>query len=363
MEDPKARLYRIFQEETENIREQISNLNSISTIGGERHDATEHILAGISNLSQAVADEADSLPAYDQRTYIEGIKALYEQLKEEQAKSGSKIRFQFKPRMVQTAISKEDSRHVFSTGGGNNENTAAATSSTAASEAQDSVGTLPTVGGKNYNEEISRMTGVRRPSFSTARDITLSDHWRKHILLPASASRATSSGRLTNIQESIVDMSEPTTRAVGAPFANLMLKDITASLIIAGHVDGSVHITGVRDSILVLVARQVRIHECENVDLYLHCSSHPIIEDCKGMRFAPAPARYLAESDKPEDNQWDQVDDFKWLKTEQSPNWSVMPEEDRVGVDFWKTTVRGLSTDSVLDILRKAGLDPSKARA
>jgi hypothetical protein len=71
----------------------------------------------------------------------------------------------------------------------------------------------------------------------------------------------------------------------------------------------------------------------------------------------------LAESDKPEDSQWNQVDDFKWLKAEQSPNWSVMPEEDRVGVDFWKTTVRGLSTDSVLDILRKAGLDTSKARA
>lgn len=162
-----------------------------------------------------------------------------------------------------------------------------------ASEARDTVGTLPTISGKNYNEEIASMSGIRKPSFSAARDITLSHHRRIHIILPSSASRATSSGTVTNIQGCIIDMSAPTA-ATGAPFANLVLKDISGSLVVAGHVDGSVHITGVRNSILVLVARQVRIHECENVDLYLHCLSHPIIEDCKGMRFAPAPACYVS---------------------------------------------------------------------
>jgi hypothetical protein len=28
-------------------------------------------------------------------------------------------------------------------------------------------------------------------------------------------------------------------------------------------------------------------------------------------------------------NQWDQIDDFKWLKAEQSPNWRVLPEAER----------------------------------
>jgi tubulin-specific chaperone C len=71
----------------------------------------------------------------------------------------------------------------------------------------------------------------------------------------------------------------------------------------------------------------------------------------------------LAESDKPEDNQWNQVDDFKWLKAEQSPNWSVMPEDDRLGADIWKITVPGVPGDGVNEILRKVGVDPSKAKA
>lgn len=28
-------------------------------------------------------------------------------------------------------------------------------------------------------------------------------------------------------------------------------------------------------------------------------------------------------------NQWDQIDDFKWLKAEKSPNWSIISEEER----------------------------------
>lgn len=87
-------------------------------------------------------------------------------------------------------------------------------------------------------------------------------------------------------------MSKPT--ANGTPFANLVLKNINKSLIISGHVDGSVHITGISDSILVINARQVRIHECKNVDIYLYCTSHPIIEGCSGMRFAPIPSCYVS---------------------------------------------------------------------
>ena len=165
-------------------------------------------------------------------------------------------------------------------------------------ERHDRVASLPGAA-KDYNREIERAgKAIRQPSFSQARDIVISDHSRMHILLPPSASRATSAGALTNIYGCIVDMSVPTWRRGppgsdadkdgGVPFATLTLRDIAGSLIIAGHVDGPAHITGVRDSVVVVVARQVRIHECENVDFYLWCGSHPIIEDCKGLRFAPA---------------------------------------------------------------------------
>ena len=37
-------------------------------------------------------------------------------------------------------------------------------------------------------------------------------------------------------------------------------------------------------------------------------------------------------------NQWDQVDDFNWLKATASPNWCVLPENER-RVDFAKQSV------------------------
>jgi len=55
-------------------------------------------------------------------------------------------------------------------------------------------------------------------------------------------------------------------------------------------------------------------------------------------------------------NQWDQVDDFKWLKDTASPNWSILPEDRRVSQEVWKDTVCGNASLSTDDILRKVGV-------
>lgn len=161
-------------------------------------------------------------------------------------------------------------------------------------EGDDTVGDLPSAAAiRDYNAELSQPSTqyIRKPSFSMARNIGIANQSNLHIILPQSAARATASGSLTDLRGCIVDMSVPT--AQGKPFPGLALKNISHSLIIAGHVNGPVHITGVLDSIIVVTARQVRIHECRNVDIYLHCTSHPIIEDCTGMRFAQLPKCYV----------------------------------------------------------------------
>lgn len=158
-----------------------------------------------------------------------------------------------------------------------------------AGSTKDNLNGLPTFG-KDYNNElgISPLTkSIRKPSFSQATNVSLSGHTALHIILPSSASHATSSGSLTNLNRCIVDMSVPT--ANGAPFAGLALKNIKHSLIVAGHVAGAAHITAVKDSIIVVASRQVRMHECKNVDIYLLCASRPIIEDCSNVRFSPMP--------------------------------------------------------------------------
>lgn len=142
---------------------------------------------------------------------------------------------------------------------------------------------------KDYNAilqaDASPSSVVRRPSFSTAKSITIRSQAGLRIALPASAAASTSSqASITDLDRCVVDMTAPT---AAQPLAGLALQNVRRSVVVAGRVGGAVHITGVSDAVVVVAARQVRIHECRNVDLYLRCASHPIIEDCEGMRFAP----------------------------------------------------------------------------
>ena len=51
------------------LQEQMARLEDFALVGGERVDAVEHCLAGISRLSNEVKDASNYLPTYDQRTY------------------------------------------------------------------------------------------------------------------------------------------------------------------------------------------------------------------------------------------------------------------------------------------------------
>lgn len=354
------------------IKERINELHTISPIAGERQDAVDYVLATISRLTQDVADAASYIPAYDHRGYTASLKTLSEMLKEEQAKFAPKTRFQFKPRTTQSTLDpKQDTRRNVPV---EDVSHTPKIVSPRGSEANDTVHNLSSISERNYDQEIENTEGIRKPSFSAAQEITISDHKKLHIILPPSASRATSSGILAQLEDCIVDMSLPTT-STGISFTGLVLKSISGSLIVAGHVNGSALITGVRGSILVVVARQVRMHQCENVDLYTHTLTDPIIEDCKRMRFAPAPECYvrpssegntvyfadnmaqLTEKDKSETNMWNKVKDFMWLKeAESSPNWSVLPEDERIALDVWKDVVPGVPGLSAEDILKRVGV-------
>lgn len=153
------------------------------------------------------------------------------------------------------------------------------------------------IGSKNYNADLSRPAGpgIRKPSFSAAQSISIQDQMGIHIVLPASASRATSQGKLTNMARCVVDMSIPTSSDSSAsPFATLTVTNIRRCLVVVGKVAGSAHITGVSNSVVVVEARQVRIHDCKDTDFYLYSSSQPIIEDCANVRFAPMPGCFVS---------------------------------------------------------------------
>lgn len=104
-----------------------------------------------------------------------------------------------------------------------------------------------------------------------------------------------------------------------------------------GPVFGSVLIEEAEGCVFMLASHQIRIHHAERCDFYLRVRSRPIIEDCNRVRFAPYSLRYdgiekhLEDANLNEEtSNWVNVDDFKWLRAVQSPNWSVLPENERL---------------------------------
>lgn len=53
-------------------------------------------------------------------------------------------------------------------------------------------------------------------------------------------------------------------------------------------------------------------------------------------------------------NQWDQIDDFKWLKAEPSPHFMLLPEAQRVQGEVWTEKIQSgrLSLDDTLKAVR-----------
>ncbi|KAG2651567.1 tubulin-folding cofactor C-like [Panicum virgatum] len=107
--------------------------------------------------------------------------------------------------------------------------------------------------------------------------------------------------------------------------------------VFVGAVLGSVLIEDVEGCTFAIAAHQIRIHEARATDFYLRVRSRPIIEDCSGVSFAPHALKYdgidedLKESGLEEETgNWANVDDFKWLRAVQSPNWRLVPEVERL---------------------------------
>lgn len=148
--------------------------------------------------------------------------------------------------------------------------------------------------GKDSAALEKKSNDIRRPSFSNQSSVSVDQHYGLHIMLPASASSAMVPASITSLRHCVVDMSIPTTD--GKPFASLTIKGVKESLVICGQVDGPAHITGVEHSVIVVSCRQFRMHNCADVDVYLSCTSNPIIEDCSRIRFSRIPKTYVSPS-------------------------------------------------------------------
>ncbi|KAJ1895995.1 hypothetical protein LPJ71_006629 [Coemansia sp. S17] len=144
---------------------------------------------------------------------------------------------------------------------------------------------------------------------------------------------------LRDITNSVVDL-----RPISQSLRALNCHRIQNSIVICGPFAGSVTVRDSNNCVLVLGARQFRLENSQGVDVYLYCTSHPIIEKSSGIRFAPYPAELRTPRIEQEfgtsqlglqPNSFDRVDDFNWLKRQASPNWSIPQASALPSADVW----------------------------
>ncbi|XP_067421135.1 tubulin-specific chaperone C [Emydura macquarii macquarii] len=118
----------------------------------------------------------------------------------------------------------------------------------------------------------------------------------------------------------------------------LRVRDCRGCTVLSGPVSTSVLVDGCSGCLLALACQQLRTHRTRDTRLYVQVTSRAMVEDCSGVRFAPYTWSYPGiEVDYESSgldrgrNNWNLVDDFDWLaRDEPSPNWSMIPEQERI---------------------------------
>ncbi|RHY21083.1 hypothetical protein DYB25_006067 [Aphanomyces astaci] len=113
--------------------------------------------------------------------------------------------------------------------------------------------------------------------------------------------------------------------------------ELSHCTIYTGPIQGSLWLENCSNCTFVVACRQLRVHHTSASAFYLRIKSHPIVEDCGGLGFAPYGLAYEglgAQLDAAglacDTALWSQVHDFKWLRQTQSPHWRVLPDRERV---------------------------------
>lgn len=179
-------------------------------------------------------------------------------------------------------------------------------------------------------------------------NLKLADITGQHIRPSAGAVSSAASLLVSSIKDSVLVIPEE------LRFSSASVKDISNSVLLLGRsVNGPVHLTGLRNCVLVLGCRQFRMHDAQQVDVFLGIGSRPIIEDCEGVRFHKYGGD-LGPDGQERGNMWDQVDDFKWLKNGVNPHWKAVGEEkDEVWAEMQGKEVGQLEVQKVLEELIK----------
>ncbi|XP_045601319.2 tubulin-specific chaperone C [Procambarus clarkii] len=149
-----------------------------------------------------------------------------------------------------------------------------------------------------------------------------------------------SASELENRQLNLQNLQNCKVIALGNP-STLQVASLKNCTVVVGPTSRSVFVKDCINCKFVIASQQVRIHNTQDTQFYLHVTGAAIIENCQNVQFAPYNLNYSELKDHYcqsgldfNTNQWNKIDDFHWLnENENSPNWTIIPEGKRI--DNW----------------------------
>lgn len=262
-----------FKAERQNIDNLLQQSQSIPTTELTAHFDT--ILQKINILEKKLTEATQFIPSYDERQFSLQLKELGETLSATKSELTPKAKFSFKSRKKKSTPTPAIS--------------STPTPNKLPKEETDILGDA-TVLFKDQNDTI----------------LTLKDN-----------ERAQTSGKsvdilLSNLKGCVIVLENNDIQ-----ISAIHIKNVDRCIIYCGSIDGSILMYGLTHSLLVAGCHQLRMHDAHHVDMILHVTSRPIIEDSNNIRVGR-----LEGADTI--NYFDQIEDFNWLKKQASPNWKVM---------------------------------------
>uniref|UniRef100_A0A2P2HYU3 Tubulin-specific chaperone C-like n=1 Tax=Hirondellea gigas TaxID=1518452 RepID=A0A2P2HYU3_9CRUS len=141
---------------------------------------------------------------------------------------------------------------------------------------------------------------------------------------------------ISNRQLNLQNLSHCNVQVLGNP-DTIQAAALDNCTILIGPTSRSAFIKNCTSCRFVLACQQVRIHDTRDTQFYIHVTGAAIIESCGNVGFAPYNLEYPLLQEHYnysgldiDTNNWDKVDDFKWItKNEKSPNMYLIEEKER----------------------------------
>ncbi|CEI95234.1 hypothetical protein RMCBS344292_09426 [Rhizopus microsporus] len=261
-----------FKEEQSKIEDLLNESYSLPKSDLSQHFDT--ILQKINTMEKKITEALDYIPSYDERQFSLQLKSLGDRLEKTKAELTPKAKFSFKSRKKKSSVLK-------------------ATSTEKEPETD------------NKEDLLSDATVLLKDESNTILRLDQKTIEKKSIDV-----------LLSNLKNCIVILEDP-----NITISTVHIKDVQDCVILCGKIDGSVLIYDIKHSLLVVGCHQLRIHDANEVDILMHVTSRPIIEDSTGV----TSGKYTIQTD--DINYFDQIEDFNWLKKWASPNWTVMSND------------------------------------